>query len=156
MSLSKPLLMELEQEGKGTRTSLERIPEDRLDWRPHAKSMTLGELATHLANVGSWTEVTLKQDSFDIDKPRPRQEALPTRAAVLEQFDKNLAETRAALSGVSDEDLLKPWSLMKGEQTVFTQPRVTVHHRAQLAVYLRMLDVPVPGLYGPSADEQAV
>jgi uncharacterized damage-inducible protein DinB len=166
VSLSESLLAELDQESRGTRTTLERVPEDRLDWRPHAKSMTLGELATHLANVGSWTAVTVKQERFDMEPPGqtpPRQEPLGSRQAILALLDNNLAEARDALAAASDEDLLAPWTLMKGGQTLFTMPRVAVlrsfilnhaiHHRAQLGLYLRLLDVPVPGLYGPSADE---
>jgi uncharacterized damage-inducible protein DinB len=166
VGICEPLLAELNQESQGTRTTLERVPEERLDWRPHAKSMTLGELATHLANVGSWTALTVKQERYDMEPPgeAPRKkEPLRSRKAILERFEKNLAESREALEAASDEDLQKPWTLMMKGQTLFTMPKVavlrtfvlnhTVHHRAQLGVYLRLLDVPVPPLYGPSADE---
>lgn len=168
MRLSESLLAELDQESKGTRRTLERLPEDRLEWRPHAKSMTLGGLATHLANVASWTAITVNEESFDLAPPGetpPRQEPRGSRQAILALFDKNLDEARDALSSATDEDLLKPWTLLKGGQTLFTMPRAAVlrsfvlnhavHHRAQLGVYLRLLDVPVPGPYGPSADEAA-
>jgi uncharacterized damage-inducible protein DinB len=166
MRLSESLLSELNEESKGTRRILERVPEDRLDWRPHPKSMTLGELATHLANVASWTSLAMRQESFDMEPPGetpPRQEALRSRQAILALFDRNLAAARDALSAASDEDLPRPWTLLKGGQALFTMPRLAVvrtfilnhsiHHRAQLGVYLRLLDAPVPGLYGPSADE---
>jgi uncharacterized damage-inducible protein DinB len=166
MGLGESLLAELNQESEGTRTTLERAPEDRLDWRPHAKSMTLGELATHLANVASWTAVTVKQDRFDMEPPGqtpPRQEPLGSTREILELFDKNLTEAREALATASDQDLLQPWTLLKGGEPLLTMPRVAVlrsfilnhavHHRAQLGVYLRLLDVPVPSLYGRSADE---
>jgi uncharacterized damage-inducible protein DinB len=166
MRLSESLLSELNEESKGTRRTLERVPEDRLDWRPHPRSMTLGELATHLANVASWTPVTVNRESFDMEPPGetpPRQDALESRRAILELFEGNLSEARAALSAASDEDLLRPWTLLKGGQTLLTMPRLAVlrtfilnhsiHHRAQLGVYLRLLDVAVPPIYGQSADE---
>jgi uncharacterized damage-inducible protein DinB len=166
MRLSESLLSELSEESKGTRRTLERVPEERIDWRPHPKSMTLGELATHLANVASWTSLTVNQESFDMEPPGEtpaRQEPLRSRQAILALFDRTLAAARDALSAASDEDLLRPWTLLKGGQALFTMPRLAVvrtfilnhsiHHRAQLGVYLRLLDAPVPGLYGPSADE---
>jgi uncharacterized damage-inducible protein DinB len=166
MGISDSFLAELNQESQGTRTTLERVPEDQLGWRPHAKSMTMGELATHLANVGSWTAITVKQDSFDMEPPGEapkRQEPLTSRKAILELFEKNLAESREALAGASDEDLQKPWTLLMKGQRLLTMPKTAVlrsfilnhavHHRAQLGVYLRLLDVPVPAIYGSSADE---
>jgi uncharacterized damage-inducible protein DinB len=164
--ISEALLPEFEHEMANTRKTLERIPEDKFDWKPHPKSTALGGLATHLANIPSWAALAIKQDSFDMappDAPPPRAKLATTRTEVLEAFDKNLAEARAAISGASDEQLMQPWSLLSGGNTVMTLPRVavlrgfvmnhTIHHRAQLGVYLRLNDVPVPSIYGPSADE---
>lgn len=167
MGLGQSLLPELDHEGRGTRATFERVPDAKLEWRPHGKSMTLGGLATHLAGLPTWMAITVDEDSFDLAPPGaspPRREALPSRAAILATFDRNLAEARAILAGATDETLLASWTLRKGGNDVFTMPRIavvrsfilnhTVHHRAQLGVYLRLLDVPVPSLYGPSADEQ--
>ena len=166
MALVPSLLQELDQEMAGTRKTLERVPEDRLDWRPHPKSFTLGALATHLANVPSWMAPTLRQDSMDIapvGQPPFKAELQTSRAGLLAAFDRNLEAGREALAAATDESLLAPWTLLAGGKAIFTMPRAAclrsfilnhnVHHRAQLGVYLRMLDVPVPGLYGPSADE---
>lgn len=166
MSISASLLPELDQEMAGTRTTLERIPEDKFDFRPHPKSFPMIHLATHIANMISWGSITINQDSFDfapVGEEPYKEHPAESVAALLEKFDKNLAEFRAALAGASDEVLLANWSLLSGGQVLFTMPRIAVlrsflinhviHHRAQLTVYLRMNDVPVPGLYGPSADE---
>jgi uncharacterized damage-inducible protein DinB len=166
MSLSQALLPEFDHEMAGTRKTLERVPEDRLGFRPHPKSMTLGGLASHLANVPSWIVPTLERPSLDIapvgGEPM-RQPEKTSRQALLDHFDQHVAEGRAALGAASDETLLAAWTLLGGGKPYFTMPRVAVlrsfvlnhnvHHRAQLGVYLRLLDVPVPGLYGPSADE---
>lgn len=169
MKLSQMLLPEFDHEMANTRKTLERIPEDKLGWKPHEKSMTMGGLATHLANILTWAVRAIEGDSFDMAPPgAPPPRALPvnSREEALETFDKNLAEARAAISGAGDEHLLKPWSLLSGGNTVLTLPRIAVlrsfvmnhniHHRAQLGVYLRLNDVPVPGLYGPSADEGGI
>jgi uncharacterized damage-inducible protein DinB len=150
----------------GTRKTLERIPEDKFEWRPHPKSSTMIALATHIANMVGWGAVTIKQDSYDFAPPgaEPYKEEPPESVAqLLEIFDKGLAEFREALAGASDETLKKDWSLLVGGYTLFTRPREAclrdmifshiIHHRAQLGVYLRMNDAPVPALYGPSADE---
>jgi uncharacterized damage-inducible protein DinB len=167
MTLSQSLLPEFDHEMAGTRRTLERVPEDRLGWRPHAKSMTLGGLATHLANIPSWIGYTIKLDSLDVapvGAPPWREEEKTSQAALLGHFDAHVAEGRTLLAAATDEHLLGPWTLLAGGKAVFTMPRIAtlrafvmnhnVHHRAQLGVYLRLLDVPVPGLYGPSADEQ--
>jgi uncharacterized damage-inducible protein DinB len=167
MSLGQSLLPEFDHETSGTRKTLERVPEDRLDWRPHPKSMTLGGLASHLANVPSWIAFTVSFPSLDlapVGQPPLRQPEMTSRKALLEHFDRHVAEGRAALATASDEALLAPWTLLSGGKAYFTMPRIAVlrsfvmnhnvHHRAQLGVYLRLLDVAVPGLYGPSADER--
>jgi uncharacterized damage-inducible protein DinB len=166
MKLSETLLPEFEHEMANTRRTLERVPEDKLDWQPHEKSMTMGGLTTHLANIPSWAMHGIDQDSLDVAPPgeKPlRIEPVQSRAEALAMFDRNVAAARAAIAGASDEHLLKPWSLLSGGRTVMTLPRVAVlrsfvmnhnvHHRAQLGLYLRLNDVPVPAIYGPSADE---
>jgi uncharacterized damage-inducible protein DinB len=163
--MTQALLQELEMEMPNTRKTLERIP-DKLDWTPHKKSMTVGRLAQHLAEIPDWTVKAISLDELDLAPPggsgyRPQDAASKTQ--VLEIFDKNLAAAKAALAGTSDEHLMKPWSLKMGGKTVLTLPRIAVvrnfvlnhnvHHRAQMGVYLRMNDIPVPSVYGPSADE---
>ncbi len=166
MSLSQALLPEFDQEMGSTRKTLERVPEDKFDWKPHEKSTTMGGLATHIANLPSWAGRSLKQDEFDLappGQPPMRIEPASSREALLATFDQNVAEARAVIAGASDEYFMKPWTLLQGGKTIFTLPRVAVlrsfvmnhmiHHRAQLGVYLRLNDVPVPSVYGPSADE---
>jgi uncharacterized damage-inducible protein DinB len=167
MTLREALLAEFDWEMSNTRKSLERIPDDRMEWRPHPKSSSLGRLATHLAEIPAWGATALEQDSFDLSPPgsAPHQPAfIGSHSEVLELFDKNVAAARVALAGVSDESLGKPWSLRSGGKTIFTLPRLsvfrnfvlnhTIHHRAQLGVYFRLNNLPVPALYGPSADEE--
>ena len=166
MSFSEMMLPEFDLEMANTRKTLERVPEDKLAWKPHVKSTSLGGLATHLANIPSWTKNTLEQDELDFAPPGAppfRLEEAKSRSELLAAFDKNVANARAALESASDEKWLGPWSLLNGGNKIFTLPRAAVmrsfvmnhliHHRAQLGVYLRLLDVPVPSIYGPSADE---
>ncbi|HXT61471.1 MAG TPA: DinB family protein [Pyrinomonadaceae bacterium] len=166
MSTSKMILPEFEHEMANTRQTLERVPDDKFDWKPHEKSMTLGGLATHLANIPSWTKNTFEGDELDIAPPGAppyRLEQAKSRAEVLEAFDKNVANARAALEAATDENWQGKWSLLMTGKVIFTLPRTAVmrgfilshsiHHRAQLGVYLRLLDIPVPSIYGPSADE---
>lgn len=167
MALNQALLMELEHEMAGTRRSLERVPDDKLAWKPHEKSFSMGELATHLAEMPGWASVTLDQDSFDINPPGGytyQPPKLGSRKEILDLFDKNLAISREALQKATDEKLMEPWSLLNGGKVTMTMPRIAIfrsfimnhniHHRAQLGVYLRLNDIPVPALYGKSADEQ--
>jgi uncharacterized damage-inducible protein DinB len=150
-------------------TVLERCPEDKYDWKPHQKSFSMGSLATHLANMPGWGADTITKESFDISPPGAppyKEEPLRSRKELLARFDKNVSAARAAIAGAADDLLLKPWSLLAGGKTIFTMPRIAVlrgmimnhsiHHRAQLGVYLRLNDVPVPALYGPSADESGM
>ncbi|MGZ4842461.1 MAG: DinB family protein [Candidatus Angelobacter sp.] len=161
-NLSNAILPEFDHEMANTRRSLERVPEDKLSFKPHTKSMTMGALATHLATINQWAEAIVGLDSFDVSTAPPTTE-LKSRAEVLAAFDKNTATARKAIADSTDAHLLKPWTLKAGSNTVFTLPRVAVvrsfllnhsiHHRAQLGVYLRLNDVAVPSIYGPSADE---
>jgi uncharacterized damage-inducible protein DinB len=166
MKISDALLPEFDQEMANTRKTLERVPDDKLGWKPHPKSFAMGSLATHICNMLGWAVDTIKKDSFDVapvGAPPYKEEPAASQKALLEKFDKNVVPARAAIAAASDEDLLKPWSLLAGGQTLFTMPRIeclrsfvmnhTIHHRAQLTVYLRLNDIPVPALYGPSADE---
>jgi uncharacterized damage-inducible protein DinB len=163
MPLNQSLLPEFGQEMANTRKALERAPDDKLAWRPHPKSGTMGWLAGHLANLPSWAAMTIKQDSFDLSAPFDRPPEPTSTRQILELFDKNVAAARAAIVGAGDEQLMAPWSLRKGDHVIFTMPRIAVlrsmvlnhviHHRGQFTMYLRLNDVPVPGLYGPSADE---
>jgi uncharacterized damage-inducible protein DinB len=166
MKITDALLPEFDQEMVNTRKTLERVPDDKLDWKPHPKSFAMGSLATHIVNMLGWTVDTIQKDSFDIAPPGAppyKEEPVTSNKELLEKFDKNVVAARTAIAGSSDETLLKPWSLLAGGKTLFTMPRIacirgfvmnhTIHHRAQLGVYLRMNDIPVPGVYGPSADE---
>ena len=167
--MNQALLGEFDHEMANTRKTIERVPEDKFAWKPHEKSMTLSRLASHLAEIPSWTVNALEKDSLDLAPPGapPYQSPNPrSRKEILDLFDKNVAAARAALGGVSDDNLMKPWSLLMTGRTIFTLPRVavfrsfvmshTIHHRAQLGVYLRLNNIPVPAIYGPSADEGAM
>ena len=166
MGLSQSLLPEFDNEMAGTRKTLERVPYEKFDWKPHEKSTAMGGLATHLSNIPTWAGYTIDQDSLDLapgGKPLPRAELPKSQAELLSTFDANAAKARAAIAGASDEELFKPWSLMSNGNTILTMPKIAVlrsfvmnhliHHRAQLGVYLRLNDIPVPSIYGPSADE---
>ncbi|MCI0489883.1 MAG: DinB family protein [Blastocatellia bacterium] len=166
MALSKALLPEFDHEMANTRRTLERVPDDKFDWKPHEKSWAMGELASHIANILTWAVKAINQDSLDMappGEPPPRAPLAASQQQLLERFDKNVVAARAAIEGASDEHLFQPWTLLSGGEKVFTLPRIAVlrsavmnhsiHHRAQLGVYLRLNDIPVPSLYGPSADE---
>lgn len=164
MPLVDALLPEFDHEMTITRKLLERVPEDKFDWKPHQKSFSLGQLAQHVATIPMWGAMTVNQSELDMTGTEPPT-AMKSRADVLALFDSNVAATRAALTGKTDGELMAPWTLKSNGRTVFTMPRVGVwrgfvvshliHHRGQLSVYLRMQDVPLPSIYGPSADEQA-
>jgi uncharacterized damage-inducible protein DinB len=157
------LLPEFDHEMANTRKALERIPADKLPFRPHEKSWTLRQLAGHLAQLPGWISITLATTELDISQPF-EQPALETKADILATFDASVAGARAALVNASGDDLMVPWSLKNGDQVAFTVPRSAVvrsfvlnhivHHRGQFTVYLRLAGGSVPALYGPSADEQ--
>ena len=158
------LLAEYDHEMGTTRRLLERIPDDKLAWKPHDKSRAFGEIATHLANLPTWGSTILSQASFDLAAAPPNRAAGASRAEILALFDATTSETRA-LMDKSDAEYMAPWSLKRGDEKMFTMPKATVwrtfvmnhlvHHRGQLSVYLRQQDVPLPSMYGPSADEQS-
>jgi uncharacterized damage-inducible protein DinB len=165
MGFAKMLLPEFDNEMKTTRRVLERVPEDKMGWKPHDKSMTLGRLAGHLAELPAFGTAILKTDELDFAAGGFTPLDSRSRQEVLDVFDANVANTRAALEQANDDSAFgQPWVLRSGERTILNMPRGAVlramlfshiiHHRAQLAVYLRLNDVPVPSIYGPSADEQ--
>ena len=160
------LVQEFDQEMANTRTVLARIPEDKLDWKVHPKSNTLRWVGSHLANIPHWVELAFHTESLDVapvgGEPYKTPEA-ESVAAMLCLFDQNVESARGILSRAKADEFWKPWSLLRGGTVLFTMPRWqvvrtfvinhTIHHRGHLCVYLRLLDVPVPGLYGPSADD---
>ena len=169
MSISEALLPEFDQEMDGARRSLERVPEDRFDWKPHPKSGSMIWLASHLAEIPYWALMTIQQDELDLmpgGKPLPQPPVPTSIAQLLAEFDQRVLEARAAVAGTDDDAYARPWSLLRNGVTIFSMPKVTVlrsfvmnhliHHRAQLGVYLRLNDIPVPAIYGPSADENPV
>jgi uncharacterized damage-inducible protein DinB len=166
MGLSESLLPEFDHEMANTRKTLERVPHEKFDWKPHEKSMAMGGLATHLSNIPTWAVYTIDQDSLDLapdGEPLPHAELAKSETELLALFDTNAAKARAAIAGASDAELFKPWKLLSNGNTILTLPKIAVlrsfvmnhmiHHRAQLGVYLRLNDIPVPPIYGPSADE---
>ena len=169
MSIAASILPEFDMEMATTRRVIERVPDEKLGWKPHEKSMTMGHLAAHLGEMVSWTVPTISEDALDMNAPGgPPYQPPPANsiAEILATFDAYVIAARAAIAGVSDEDFMKNWSLLSGGQTLMTMPRVAVirtfvmnhiiHHRGQLSVYLRLNDIPVPSIYGPSADESGM
>jgi len=162
MSIAQMLLPEFDQEMANTRKMLERVPDGKFDYKPHEKSMTLGRLAAHTGEIPSYATGTLRFERLDFTGEEKRFSPT-TRKELLEAFDKNVAEARELLSKATDEELMKTWTLTYKGQQIFAMPRAAVlrvmvlshliHHRAQLGVYLRMNNVEIPGMYGPSADE---
>ena len=162
MPFGQTLLPEFEQEMKSTRKMLECVPDGKFEYQPHKKSMTLGALATHVALLPGWTTTLLDSEVMDL-APDFKPEYVGSRAELLERFDKGVEAARARLGSTSDEEWKKVWTFRFGGMTMFSDTRTVVmrstilnhliHHRAQLGVYLRMLDVAIPGMYGPSADE---
>ncbi len=162
MRLADPVIAELDQEADSTRRVLERVPEDRLSWRPHPKSMSVGQLALHIARTPAGIAHIASADS--VEAPDFSNPELPrSKAEVLEAFEQSLSAAKEFLHNLSDERAEAPWTMMRGGKPVFTVPRIELirtimlrhvyHHRGELCVYLRLLDVPVPAVYGPSADE---
>jgi uncharacterized damage-inducible protein DinB len=164
MALADTLLPEFDHEMGATRKVLERVRDDKHEWKPHPKSFSLGALATHVANLPTWGTETLTKSEIDVSG-NPTVSALASTADILAAFDRNVAAARGALAGKTDAELAAMWSLRRNGKTLFSMPKSAVwrsfvvshliHHRAQLTVYLRLLDVPIPSIYGPSADEPA-
>lgn len=165
MTFAQALIAEFQQEAAGTRKMLERVPDDKLAWKPHEKSMTLGRLAGHIAESAAWAKDVVASEELDFAQA-DYQPFTPTKnSELLEEFDKYSASFVEALEGRSDQEMLVQWTMRSGDRVIATLPRIaairgfvlshTYHHRGQLSVYLRLLDVPVPGVYGPSADDAA-
>ena len=163
MPLSQALLPEFDHEMANTRKVLERVPEEKFGWKPHGKSGTMGWLANHVAEIPGWAGPTLEQSTLDMTGYTPPPQPT-TRAEVLEKFDNNVKSSREVIARAADATFMEQWSLVADGKPMFTLPKIAVlrgfvmnhmiHHRAQLTVYLRMNDVAVPALYGPSADEK--
>jgi uncharacterized damage-inducible protein DinB len=167
MSIGQSMLAEFDHEMATTRRALERLPEDKLEWKPDPRSMTLGRLAGHVAEMPSWGAVTMNTPSLDLQgedgKPKFTALVATSREQLLAAFDKNVADSRSALASAGDEAMMTEWKLIMGGHVIMAMPRMaiirsmvmnhTIHHRGQLTVYYRMNGVPVPALYGPSADE---
>ena len=161
MNVASDLLPEFEQEMATTRRLLERVPSDRAQWKPHPKSFALGHLAQLVSWMPGWIANTARQTALDL-LAAPGY-SFETTETLLAGFDHNVREAREALASAQDADFKVPWSLKRGDQVLFTAPRGAVvrmhishlsHHRGQLTVYLRLLDVPIPSIYGPTADER--
>jgi uncharacterized damage-inducible protein DinB len=167
MPTARTILAEFNHEMANTRKVLERIPEEQAAWRPHPKSYSLGDLAMHIANIPTWVPIALTQDELDFDPPggtKAPKPAFDTRKAMLKMFDDNVAQAVGAIADTSDEEIKKPWALKNRGVVVFSLPRVAVlrsfvmnhliHHRGQMTVYLRLKSVPLPAIYGNTADEK--
>lgn len=163
MTIAEAMIAEFSQESIGTRTMLERLPEDKLSWKPHEKSMSLGRLATHVAEIPEWAETIVNDETFDMDAAGFTPKELTSKQEILDYFDENVEKFKKVMSGQGDEHLFKNWKLIAGGHTAVDLARVAclrgfvlshlIHHRGQLSVYLRENDVPLPAIYGPSADE---
>jgi uncharacterized damage-inducible protein DinB len=166
MAIKDALLPEYDHEMGTTRRLLERTPEAEFAWKPHDKSMSLGVLAGHIAGIPTWTTAILSQSVFDTatagEDARPKPAS--THSELLADFDKKVAAARAAIADAGDSQMMAPWTFKQGGHEVFTMPRIAalrsfvmnhmIHHRGQLSVYLRLKNVPLPSIYGPTADEQ--
>ncbi|MDB5134394.1 MAG: damage-inducible protein DinB [Mucilaginibacter sp.] len=162
MTTIEKLLKEMDQEAETTRKMLSRVPNDKYDWQPHEKSMTIRRLATHIADIPSWVEMAICDDELDFATSTHKEPVINKTDELLSFFEESQAKGKAALANAKEELFDLPWTMRNGEQiyAVYTKGEVvrmaynqTVHHRAQLGVFLRLLDVPIPGSYGPSADD---
>ncbi len=165
MTTTQRFLKQLEQESATTRKMLKVVPDGKLDWQPHPKSMSLRRLATHVAEIPGWVNITLTTDGLDLAKAGSNPTNINDNAELLAFFEKELASGINALQNAKDEDLVPTWTMSYGERIISVRPKEDViimclsqliHHRAQLGVFLRLLDVPIPGSYGPSADEMTM
>jgi uncharacterized damage-inducible protein DinB len=167
MAIAESMLPEFDHETATTRALLELVPDTKAAWKPHVKSMSLGELAMHVSNINGWAPITLKETQFDTNPPEGQQFTPPkfeSTAKMLQAYDEGVKAARAMLAAATDGEMMVPWALKRGGKTVFNMPRVAVfrsfimnhviHHRGQLSVYLRLCDVALPSIYGPTADTQ--
>lgn len=162
MKLNEAILAEFQHEAQSTRKMLELIPDDKLTWKPHEKSMTLGYLASHIADIPNWASVTIEQDELDFATSDYKVEIPETNKALLKKFDDNFAKAVESIKNASDETLMKNWKMRSGDVIYMDMPKIqvlrgfvlnhNVHHRGQLSVYMRLNDIPLPSVYGPTAD----
>ena len=162
MAIKQSLLIELEKESKNTARILERLTDEHLDWRPHAKSMTVKQLANHIVDLHQWAKHVLAKPTFDLHVDY-RPEAATNVAELSAKLEKGYEACKALIEASAEEDWMENWTMKAGDHEIASLPKVAamryivnnhlVHHRGQLTVYMRMLDIPVPGLYGPSADD---
>jgi uncharacterized damage-inducible protein DinB len=168
MAIAESILPEFDHETATTRTLLERVPADKSEWKPHPKSMSLGQLAMHIANLPRWASITLERTEFDTnpaDGPRITTPPFESTSSLLQAYDASVSAARALLAATPDAGFMVQWTLKNGGKNMFSMPRIAVfrsfvlnhavHHRGQLSVYLRLLDVPIPNIYGPTADTQS-
>jgi uncharacterized damage-inducible protein DinB len=165
MRMIDPMLMEFDRECSTTRKILSRVPADKLTWKPHAKSMSLGQLANHVASLPHWIGGSLLPGEFDMAKgggdSSPKEPA--SVEGLMKTFEDSVAAAKAAMAQLDDARAMGSWTFRNGDKVIMEMPRIalvrtillnhSIHHRGQLSVYLRLLDVPVPSIYGPSADE---
>jgi uncharacterized damage-inducible protein DinB len=167
MGISESILPEFDHETAITRTLLERVPAAKAAWKPHEKSMSLGQLAMHIANIPTWASVTLERKEYDMNPPDGRPVVSPayeSPSQLLGVYDENVRAARALVVRTTDGEFMAQWTLKDAGRSLYHMPRVAVfrsfvlnhavHHRGQLSVYLRLLDVPIPNIYGPTADTQ--
>ena len=164
MPINETLLTELEHEASSTKKMLERVPAEKFDWKPHEKSFSLGRLAAHVAELHSWVGFTVNHDELDLATMNYKPAEVHTSSDLMKLFEDQLSQAKQDIQNVSDETMMKAWTLRNKDQVYFSMPKIAVlrsmvvkhivHHRAQLSVYLRLLDIPVPGMYGPTADER--
>ncbi len=168
VTIAESILPEFDHETATTRTLLERVPEGSAGWKPHDKSMSLGHLAMHIASIPTWASVTLERKDYDMHPPDGQRIVTPafeSSLQLLRAYDANVGAARALVARTSDGEFMAQWTLKSGGKTLYSMPRVAVfrafvlnhavHHRGQLSVYLRLLDVPIPNIYGPTADTQS-
>jgi uncharacterized damage-inducible protein DinB len=162
MTINHAVLAEFDQEMKKTRKALERVPDDKFDWKPHQKSMTMGRLAGHIAELPAFSTAILTTEVLNFDRGDYKPTAVMNRSEVLDLFDKNIAKAREAIAAATDDHMKESWHMIYQGKKMFEAPRTDalrssinhlVHHRGQLTVYLRLNDIAVPSIYGPSADE---
>jgi uncharacterized damage-inducible protein DinB len=164
MTLAQSFLAELKHESTATKKMFERLPFDKSEYKPHEKSMALLRLATHIAEMPLWLAMTITTDGMDITTTDYKPYVPKNNEDLLNFFDENLKKVEDILNNCSDEEMLKSWTMKSGDNVIFSMPKVSVirgmimnhsaHHRGQLSVYFRLLDIPVPGTYGPTADEK--
>jgi len=164
MAIKDAFIAELKYESSLTKKMLERVPLDKKEWKPHEKSMTLGRLATHIAQTPHWVSDIIRIDDFDFASHPFRSDTAASQDELIRIFNDTLNAALNDLSGMSDGDFNKRWVVRRGEQVMYDTPKKVairgwtfshmIHHRGQLSVYLRLLDIAVPGMYGPSADEK--